>query len=292
MSATPRLIDFPKRTRGAAAVLVCVIAVGIAISAPLSAPLAAQHSGTNASRPTNTIPRVAKTAGQFMTLLAAVEAAGLTETLMGRGPLTLFAPTDDAFKRLPGGTVEELLKPQNREKLVTILTYHVVAGRVTADQARGLRSAETVAKETVRLSESDGQLRVNDATVRIADIPASNGLIHVIDPVLLPPDRSAATVPASGERAKAVSLVDYAIDRGAPLYNDGQPAATVAVYETAINALLLLNADGLSADDRRALNAALRDGRGASTKDRAFALRRALDDARRQINGQMELSRR
>ena len=99
-------------------------------------------------------------------------------------------------------------------------------------------------------------------------------------------------MPASGERAKAVSLVDYAIDRGAPLYNDGQPAATVAVYETAINALLLLNADGLSADDRRSLNAALRDGRGASTKDRAFALRRALDDARRQINGQMELSRR
>jgi len=292
MSATPRLIDFPKRTRGAAAVLVCVIAVGTAISAPLSAPLAAQHSGTNASRPTNTIPRVAKTAGQFMTLLAAVEAAGLTETLMGRGPLTLFAPTDDAFKRLPGGTVEELLKPQNREKLVTILTYHVVAGRVTADQARGLRTAETVAKETVRLSESDGQLRVNDATVRIADIPASNGLIHVLDRVLLPPDRSAATGPASGERAKAVSLVDYAIDRGAPLYNDGQPAATVAIYETAINALLLLNADGLSADDRRALNAALRDGRGASTKDRAFALRRALDDARRQINGQMELSRR
>lgn len=292
MTVLSRNFDFPKRTRGAATTLVLLCALGTSLAAVVSTPLAAQHGGANAARPTNTIPRVAKTAGQFLTLLAAVEAAGLTETLMGRGPLTLFAPTDDAFKRLPGGTVEELLKPQNREKLVTILTYHVVAGRVTADQARGLRTAETVAKESVRLSESDGLLRVNDATVRIADIPASNGLIHVIDRVLLPPDRSTATVPASGERAKAVSLVDYAIDRGAPLYNDGQPAATVAIYETAINALLLLNADGLSAEDRRALSAALRDGRGAATKDRAFALRRALDDARRQINGQMELSRR
>jgi uncharacterized surface protein with fasciclin (FAS1) repeats len=142
---------------------------------------AAQH----AARGPN-IPQVARTAGQFSTLLAAVDAAGLTETLIGRGPFTLFAPTDEAFKRLPNGTVADLLKPENREKLVTLLTYHVLPGRVTAAQARTVSSAETVANQKVQLRDVDGELRVNNAVVRIADIPASNGLIHVIDRVLMP----------------------------------------------------------------------------------------------------------
>ncbi len=124
---------------------------------------------------------------QFTTLLPAVDAAGLTQTLLGRGPFTLFAPTDDAFKRLPNGTVAELLKPEHREKLRTILTYHVIAGRVTAAQARTVRTAETVADLEVRISDVNGDLRINDASVRIADVPASNGIIHVIDRVLLPP---------------------------------------------------------------------------------------------------------
>jgi uncharacterized surface protein with fasciclin (FAS1) repeats len=142
---------------------------------------AAQHATRGPS-----IPQVAKTAGQFTTLLAAVDAAGLTETLLGRGPFTLFAPTDEAFKRLPNGTVSDLLKPENREKLVTLLTYHVVPGRVTAAQARTLSSAETVANQKVQLRDVDGELRVNNAVVRIADIPASNGIVHVIDRVLMP----------------------------------------------------------------------------------------------------------
>jgi uncharacterized surface protein with fasciclin (FAS1) repeats len=142
---------------------------------------AAQHPARGPN-----IPQVARTAGQFSTLLAAVDAAGLTETLIGRGPFTLFAPTDDAFKRLPNGTVADLLKPENREKLVTLLTYHVLPGRVTAAQARTVSSAETVANQKVQLRDVDGELRVNNAVVRIADIPASNGLIHVIDRVLMP----------------------------------------------------------------------------------------------------------
>jgi uncharacterized surface protein with fasciclin (FAS1) repeats len=141
----------------------------------------AQHPSRGPS-----IPQVARTAGQFSTLLAAVDAAGLTETLVGRGPFTLFAPTDEAFKRLPNGTVSDLLKPENREKLVTLLTYHVVPGRVTAAQARTLSSAETVAGQKVQLRDVDGELRVNNAVVRIADVPASNGLVHVIDRVLMP----------------------------------------------------------------------------------------------------------
>ena len=133
-----------------------------------------------------TIPQVAKNAGQFGTLLAAVEAAGLGEFLSGRGPITVFAPTDEAFRRLPNGTVSDLLKPENREQLKTLLSYHVVAGRVTAAQARQLSSARTVANQDVRIRDNDGELRINDAVVRIADIPASNGLVHVIDRVLMP----------------------------------------------------------------------------------------------------------
>lgn len=133
-----------------------------------------------------TIPQVAQSAGLFTTLLAAVDAAGLTETLLGRGPFTLFAPTDEAFRRLPRGTVETLLEPRNRNRLRDLLTYHVVAGRVTAASAADLRSAETVLGERIRVRDIDGTLRVNDATVRIADIPARNGIIHVIDRVLMP----------------------------------------------------------------------------------------------------------
>jgi uncharacterized surface protein with fasciclin (FAS1) repeats len=249
----------------------------------LTAPVAhAQHT----SRAGATIPQVAKTAGTFTTLLAAVDAAGLTETLLGRGPFTVFAPTDDAFKRLPNGTVDELLKPQNRDKLRTILTYHVVAGRVTAAQAREVRSAQTVAGQSVRISQEGDLLRINDATVRIADIPASNGIIHVIDRVLIPSEKSATTNGGS-----AADLIDLAIDRGAPLYNDGQPAATVAIYEVAATALL---AGGAVTDDaQRTLRTALRDAsRNGNAREKALALRAALDEARRNLTGRMEVSRR
>jgi len=251
------------------------------IASPFNSTAAAQHpSRGGAASPT--IPQVAKTAGQFTTLLAAVDAAGLTPTLLGRGPFTLFAPTDEAFKRLPSGTVAELLKPENREKLRTILTYHVVAGRVTAAQARTVRTAETVADLDVRIADVNGELRINDATVRIADIPASNGIIHVIDRVLLPPDartgdvsNSTGTV-ASGS---ATSLIDYAIDRGAPLYNDGQPASTVAIYEVVASALLAFNDREVPDEAKRGLRAALRESRG-TPRERAVALRRALDATR------------
>jgi uncharacterized surface protein with fasciclin (FAS1) repeats len=158
--------------------LIALSALSFAAAAPA---VQAQHPRSGPS-----IPQVAKTAGQFTTLLAAVEAAGLGEFLNGRGPITVFAPTDEAFRRLPNGTVNDLLKPENREQLRTLLSYHVVAGRVTAAEARQLSSAKTVANQDVRIRNSDGELRINDAVVRIADIPASNGLVHVIDRVLMP----------------------------------------------------------------------------------------------------------
>jgi uncharacterized surface protein with fasciclin (FAS1) repeats len=129
----------------------------------------------------------AMAAGQFKTLTAAINAAGLAETLKGPGPFTVFAPTDEAFAKLPAGTVEDLLKPENRERLAAILTYHVVPGAVTASQAMQLAGAETVSGQTIDISTSGNTVRVNDATVITADIPASNGIIHVIDTVILPP---------------------------------------------------------------------------------------------------------
>ncbi|WP_412031048.1 fasciclin domain-containing protein [Halomonas sp. M4R1S46] len=128
----------------------------------------------------------AMAAGQFETLVAAVEAADLVDTLKGEGPFTVFAPTDEAFAALPDGTVEDLLKPENRETLQAILTYHVVPGRIMAEDAMAADSATTVQGQDVTVTTMDGQVMVDDATVIQADIEASNGVIHVIDGVLMP----------------------------------------------------------------------------------------------------------
>jgi len=123
---------------------------------------------------------------QFSTLVAAVTAAGLVDTLKGDGPFTVFAPTNAAFEALPAGTVEDLLKPENKDKLIAILTYHVVPGAVTSDQLAGQRmDVATVQGQTVHIDGRSG-VKVNSSKVTTADIIASNGVIHVIDRVLLP----------------------------------------------------------------------------------------------------------
>lgn len=125
-------------------------------------------------------------AGSFKTLAAALQAAGLVETLKGDGPFTVFAPTDAAFAKLPAGTVENLLKPENRDKLKAILTYHVVPGKVTAAQVTKLKGAKTVQGSEVKIAVSGGKVMVDNANVVKADIAASNGVIHVIDTVIMP----------------------------------------------------------------------------------------------------------
>jgi len=127
-------------------------------------------------------------AGSFETLVAAVKAAGLVDTLKGDGPFTVFAPTDEAFAKLPEGTVEALLKPENKDKLVAILTYHVVSGKVMAETAVTLDKATTVQGKDIKLEVKDGKLTLNDsAKVVTADVETSNGVIHIIDAVILPP---------------------------------------------------------------------------------------------------------
>jgi len=133
------------------------------------------------------IVETAAAAGSFKTLVAAVNAAGLTETLKGEGPFTVFAPTDEAFAKLPEGTLEMLLRPENKEKLAAILTYHVVSGKVTAEEVVKLSSAESVSGKKIDIKTSDGKVMVDGATVIKTDIMAENGVIHVIDTVMMPP---------------------------------------------------------------------------------------------------------
>jgi uncharacterized surface protein with fasciclin (FAS1) repeats len=126
-------------------------------------------------------------AGQFKTLAAALDAAGLVSTLKGDGPFTVFAPTDNAFAKLPAGTVESLLKPENKQKLVDVLTYHVVPSKVMAADVTKLDEAKTVNGKLIDIQAEGGSVKVNDADVTATDIDATNGVIHVIDKVLMPP---------------------------------------------------------------------------------------------------------
>jgi len=128
----------------------------------------------------------AVTAGDFNTLVAAVQAADLADTLKGDGPFTVFAPTDEAFAKLPPGTVEALLKPENKEKLQAILLYHVVPGKVMAAEVVGMNSAKTAGGQSVSISQKDGGVYVDNAKVIKTDIVCSNGVIHVIDTVIMP----------------------------------------------------------------------------------------------------------
>ncbi|MCG6117612.1 MAG: fasciclin domain-containing protein [Aquimonas sp.] len=158
-------------------------------AALLIAPLAfagnhGNHGGYGEKK-AGTIVEVAAGNPDFSTLVAAVQAAGLVDTLNSEGPFTVFAPTNAAFEKLPAGTVENLLKPENREQLVAVLTYHVVAGKVMAADVVGLTEANTVNGKAISIDTSNG-VRINNANVTATDIAASNGVIHVIDTVILP----------------------------------------------------------------------------------------------------------
>jgi uncharacterized surface protein with fasciclin (FAS1) repeats len=135
---------------------------------------------------TKNIVDTAVTAGSFTTLTKALTAADLVGTLKGPGPFTVFAPTDEAFAKLPAGALESLLKPENKDKLRRILTYHVMAGEVRAADVMKLQSAKAVSGDTITIKITDGKVHVDDANVAKTDIQASNGVIHVIDTVILP----------------------------------------------------------------------------------------------------------
>ena len=156
-------------------------------SAPSSPDMASSSGGAQAQAAGDIIA-TARGAGSFGTLLAAVDAAGLTATLQGAGPFTVFAPTDAAFAALPAGTVETLLRPENRARLSAVLTYHVVPGNVSAAQVTTMTTATSVQGAPIAIAVENGHVMLNhSATVTTADVRASNGVIHVIDRVILPP---------------------------------------------------------------------------------------------------------
>jgi uncharacterized surface protein with fasciclin (FAS1) repeats len=207
-------------------------------------------------------------AGKFKTLVAAVKAAGLVEALKAEGPLTVFAPNDDAFAKLPKDTVEELLKPEKREDLIAILSYHLLPGKILLST----RSPETLQGQSVTISTA-GSFEVNGANVIASDIAASNGVIHVIDSVLIPP--ISKLTPQEAARA----VIELAISRGVPLFNSGQPSACAAIYEVAAESLLKSYTNALGDKNRSALRNALKKIRGdeEDASQQAWTLRRALD---------------
>ncbi len=161
-------------------------AFGFALALLVSTSAATAQMAGHQETMSNDIVDVAAEAGTFNTLIAAAQAADLVDALKGDGPLTVFAPTDDAFAQLPEGTVETLLKPENKEKLQAVLLYHVVAGKIMSDQVVDLTSAESLQGDTIDISVKMGKVYVDDAQVIAADVEASNGVIHVIDAVILP----------------------------------------------------------------------------------------------------------
>jgi uncharacterized surface protein with fasciclin (FAS1) repeats len=168
------------------AVLAGVVMLAAAAIGMSSIAQAGHHSG-KAAYASKDIVETAAAAGSFGTLLAAAEAAGLVDALKGEGPLTVFAPTDEAFAALPAGTVENLLKPENKDALAGILLYHVVSGKIMSGDIGSSASPATLQGATIDVKSSYGKVTVNGANVVSADVAASNGVIHVIDAVILPP---------------------------------------------------------------------------------------------------------
>jgi len=161
----------------------------LAIGTTVLGIVVAASNFTSADAPTKDIVDTAVAAGSFTTLAKALEAAGLVETLKGAGPFTVFAPTDEAFAKLPAGTLDTLLKPENRAKLTRILTYHVVPGRVMAADVVKLHSATAVSGDTIAIATHGGDVTVDNAHLVKTDIVATNGVIHVIDAVILPAEK-------------------------------------------------------------------------------------------------------
>ena len=171
--------------KSSASLALAALVATAALALPSHAGSCSAGHHAKAAKPAGDIVAVASSAGSFNTLVAAVKAAGLAETLQGKGPFTVFAPSDEAFAKLPAGTVESLLLPENKDKLVSILTYHVVPGKVLAADVK-TSQAPTANGRTLPLVVAGGKVTAGGANVVATDVAASNGVIHVIDSVVIP----------------------------------------------------------------------------------------------------------
>jgi uncharacterized surface protein with fasciclin (FAS1) repeats len=262
-----------------------VVSVGFTLSDKKEGPFSLEIENIKATVTTirletkgsNTLADVAKAAGQFKTLLAAAEAAGLLDALTGDGPLTVLAPTDDAFAKLPEGTVESLLLSENRDQLAAILKNHVIAGSVTLAKALEAGEAAPLQGTAIAFRFENGRVMVGNAAMLKANIEASNGIIHVIDQVLL--SKTKANQPL-----KPSELIELAIARGVPVFNDGNTAECAAIYEITVQALRAMSA--LSEESRSHLADAINAAEAESSdRKRAWILRGALDVEWKTLNG-------
>ena len=228
----------------------------------------AAQAGHHAKKEAN-IVETAAAAGQFETLLAAAKAAGLAGALSGDGPLTVFAPTDEAFGALPAGTIASLLESENKDQLASILKFHVIAGRVGSDALADGAMLDTLAGARVTISAAEDGFTINGARIVATDIDASNGVVHVIDRVMLPPQRMS--------RNEASQMIERAIDKGVPMFNHGNPSGTAAIYQVA--AETLLQSADLSYSEQMRLQRGLRASEhSGDARESAWQLRYALDD--------------
>ncbi len=248
-----------------------IFALALVSVALVGSPAAAGgHKNSNSLKNSNTIVDVAASAGQFNTLIAAAKAAGLAGALAGDGPLTVFAPTDEAFAALPAGTVENLLRPENKEQLVAILTYHVAPAKLKASDVVARSSIETLNGQSPEITVDGSEVHIDGANIVSVDIAASNGIIHVIDKVLLPPTKMSAS-------SKTRKVIDLAIAKGAPMYNHGNAQACADIYEVAATSLLTMD-DSLNRDQRRVLQRAIARANDTHSASRsAWIMRDALD---------------
>lgn len=215
----------------------------------------------------------AKSAGIFKTLLTAATEAGLADTLAGSGPFTVFAPTDDAFAKLSKCTLDSLLKPENRSQLVNLLKYHVISGKVTAGDALNAGTATMLNDQKLAISFKDGALRTQWAKVVKVDIEAANGIIHVIDSVMLPPNHRNAMAPTRNH----LDTIVTAINKGVPTYNHGNHEKCAQIYMDASQTLL--KANDVPHLAKMALRKALtKASHSHCSNTRAWALREGLDN--------------
>lgn len=185
--------------------------------------------------PKKDIVDTAVEAGSFNTLVSAVQAAGLVETLKGDGPFTVFAPTDKAFEKFWPETLKNLLKPENKDKLQMLLTYHVIPGKVNANKAKKLRTAEPLSGGSFELSNKDNDLFINYAKVVKANIKTSNGIIHAIDSVLIP---NLVNQTSSIQPSNTDQIIKKAIHKGVPMFNSGHHVTTATLYMKAGDEIL------------------------------------------------------
>ncbi|MEN8772157.1 MAG: CIA30 family protein [Akkermansiaceae bacterium] len=232
----------------------------------------------------NDIASVAKRAGKFKTLLAAVDAAGLTDALTGDQAVTVLAPTDEAFAALPKGTVEELLKSENRDKLISILSLHAIPGSVRAGDALNVGKAKSLSGGNLEFGIVDGVFKVNGATIVKTDIKCDNGMIHVIDAVILPSTKKIEGKTASTGGKSPLKQIEAAIDQGVPVFNNGDHGKCASIYRDCM--VSISKTSGVDPRVSMVLNQLVKQaGAIESDTERAWVLRSGLDHVYEALSG-------